>query len=368
MRTAQDADDVTAFMYLGRFGALGQFSVELADAVRAEAPNAVFIVSAQSGLAERVAARGVRVCTVPTFERPDPASLALGYIAARRALKAHLQTYRPRRLVNLMPHVFSPLLVPAIRRQGTTFATIVHDAVPHPGDRTARVTRWLLREARQADTAVTLSNAVATALVRQNLAEKERVHVLFHPDLNYASALCMRVPRGDGPLRLLFLGRIMAYKGLDLLAGAVAHLKAAGIPVRLGVAGSGTIPPALQAQLRALDAEVINRWIADEEISPLLARYDAVACSHREASQSGVASTAFGHGLPVVAMPVGGIVEQVIDGETGILAQGVSAQELADAIARLATSPGLTEEMSAKIFAGAPGRSMARFAAQLCAL
>ena len=44
----------------------------------------------------------------------------------------------------------------------------------------------------------------------------------------------------------------------------------------LGVAGAGDIGE-LRGRLAALDAEVVNRWLDDDEIAPLLARYDLTA-------------------------------------------------------------------------------------------
>ena len=90
-------------------------------------------------------------------------------------------------------------------------------------------------------------------------------------------------------------------------------------------------------------------------------RYDAVACPHVEASQSGVAAAAFGHRMPVVAMPIGGVAEQVIDGKTGVLARRVSSTALADAIKRLALEPGLYDALSRQLSENAGGRSMDRF-------
>ena len=264
-----------------------------------------------------------------------------------------------------MPHVWSPLLVSTAQRHDVHFTTIIHDAVPHPGDRTAWVTRWLLREARTADTVVTLSQAVARALIERGLAPKNRIVSLFHPDLGFGATPRPRVRDPQRPLRLLFLGRIMAYKGLDVLTDAVMLLREEGIQVDLGVAGSGSIAPGLRAKLNDLGAEIVNRWIGDEEISPLLQRYDVIACSHTEASQSGVASTAFGHAMPVVAMPVGGIAEQVIDGETGIIAHGITAVAFAEAVRRMACSDDLLTKLSARLIATASSRSMQHFVERL---
>jgi glycosyltransferase involved in cell wall biosynthesis len=63
--------------------------------------------------------------------------------------------------------------------------------------------------------------------------------------------------------------------------------------------------------------------------------------AHIEASQSGVAASAVGAGAPIVATPVGGLLEQVVDGETGLLAARPDADALADALRRLITTPGL---------------------------
>jgi glycosyltransferase involved in cell wall biosynthesis len=68
----------------------------------------------------------------------------------------------------------------------------------------------------------------------------------------------------------------------------------------------------------------------------------------------------------VIAMPTGGIVEQVIDGETGVLSTQVSHEALATAIARLADSPELYNAISAKLAASASTRSMGAFLKSIC--
>jgi glycosyltransferase involved in cell wall biosynthesis len=354
------------FMYLGRKGSLGEFTLELADAAhRASDCRNAFIVSEHSDLGEKLTSRRAEVYTVPTFSAPSLTNLTMGFVPARRILFEHLAALRPRAIVNLMPHVWTPLLVRGIQKRGIKFVTIIHDAVPHPGDGTARITNWLLREAGAANHTVTLSRAVAKSLIERQRVSGDRVTTLFHPDLKFSSSGRPRMRDPNRPLRLLFFGRIMAYKGLDLLVEAVSSLRREGVGVQLGVAGSGVIKAETLIRLEQLGAEVINRWIADEEISSILERYDAVACAHTEASQSGVAATAFGHAMPVVAMPVGGISEQVIDGKTGVMARGVSLGLLADAIRQLASEPSMLEALSNEIISSAGERSMDRLLEQL---
>ena len=96
-------------------------------------------------------------------------------------------------------------------------------------------------------------------------------------------------------------------------------------------------------------------------MTSILDRYDAMACPQVEASQSGVVAAALGHGMPVVAMPIGGIAEQVVNAETGVVADQVTAEAFAAAIRRLAEEPGLFETISTHIHETAGERSMDRF-------
>jgi glycosyltransferase involved in cell wall biosynthesis len=156
------------------------------------------------------------------------------------------------------------------------------------------------------------------------------------------------------------MGRIYAYKGLPLLIEAIEMLRAEGVRIHLGVAGAGDIR-SMRERLAAIDAEVTNRWLDDSEIAPLLEGYDAMALPYIEASQSGVAAVAFGSCMPVIAMPSGGLSEQVIEGKTGVIAGTVTARALADAIGRLAANPPLYAEISRNLHATAPERSMRAF-------
>ncbi len=353
------------FLYLGRRGALGRFTLELAQAASAaEKVESEFVISSENEIVGQFVERNVRFATLPTFNRATPTALALGFRRARQALLNLLAEKRTTAVVTLMPHVWSALLNRDIRRLGIPYVSVVHDAVPHPGDPTAWLTHWLLRDATHADLVITLSRAVAEQLASQKRINISRILPLFHPDMTFECSQSGRVLEPGRPFRLLFFGRIMAYKGLSVLIDAVEMLRKNGHNIHLGIAGSGSIRDEL-GRLHALDAEIINRWIADDEVAGILARYDAVACSHAEASQSGVAAAAFGNCMPVVAMPVGGIAEQVVDGKTGVLAQHFSAVSFADAIRRLSADGRTYAAISRHLYETAARRSMDRFLSEI---
>ncbi len=77
-----------------------------------------------------------------------------------------------------------------------------------------------------------------------------------------------------------------------------------------------------------LGANVVNRWLNEEESPTALSAHHAVVLAHIEASQSGVAASAVGAGAPIISTPVGGLREQVVDGETGLLAERGPTQTL----------------------------------------
>ncbi|MFV0298911.1 MAG: glycosyltransferase family 4 protein, partial [Hyphomicrobiaceae bacterium] len=333
------------FIYLGRSPAFGSFVVELAEAVQRRSDlRAYFIVASGTPMVERLVGTGADVFLVDTFYRSNLARVAFGLPKARREIGRKLRAEPPDAVVTLMPHIWSPLLRGRIKSLTSTYATIVHDATPHPGDPTAHLTRWLVQDARKADVVLTLSQAVTRQLSTNSWLDSSRVQTLFHPDLLSGGKPMVRRLDSGRAFRLLFFGRIMAYKGLDQLLDAADLLAQEGLRIELGVAGLGSLGP-FRERLEQMGAMIANRWLDVDEVGALLQDYDAMACSHVEASQSGVAALAFGNAMPVIGMPVGGIAEQVIDGETGVLTADVSAVGLADAIRRLIRQEGLYERI-----------------------
>jgi glycosyltransferase involved in cell wall biosynthesis len=325
-------------------------------------------VSRQSEEFASFAPFGEALFPVDTFVSGRGALTGVWRIAQlRRQLAGRIMRDRIQAVVTIMPHVWTPFMVGAVRDTGARYVTIIHDAKAHPGDPTAIVNRLLLMEAKRADRVVTLSKSVRDRLVRDGVAPPARITPLFHPDFAFevSGAPRRRIP--GRPLRLLFLGRILRYKGLGLFVEAVELLRQRGVPIEIGVFGEGDIST-YQHRLAALDAEVANRWLSETEIGDALARYDAMALSYVEASQSGVAAAALGSGLPVVATPVGGLKEQVRDGRTGLLARDMTAAGFADAVERLAGDARLYDDIAAALQETSGERSVRRFTEALVAV
>lgn len=350
------------FLYWGRRG-MSRLALEVARAALANNTiRATFSVSRQNDRLADFVALGGTLVPVDTFSVNVGALLHAHRISAiRRLLLRHIADHRPQAVIELMPHVWSPFVMPTLKAAGVRYVAFVHDATPHPGDYRSAAASWLLtRTIRQADVLLTLSKHVATEVKDAGLVPHDRIFALFHPDLRSHNRCTLAPPHPGEPWRLLFLGRIMPYKGLPLFLDMVEELRKRGIAVNAGVFGEGNLN-AYARRLAALRAEVTNRWLTDEEIETVLPHYHAVVLSHIEASQSGVVAVAFGAGVPVVATPVGGLVEQVEDAVTGVLAARVDAEALSGAVMRLLTDSSLYLRIRTNLAATKEVRSVRRF-------
>jgi glycosyltransferase involved in cell wall biosynthesis len=350
------------FTYWGRRGFLSRFSLEVGRAALALRGAAVILsISRQNESFSKYSEFEEALFPVDTFDSDIGAILQVWRVPfLRRQLVERVRQEKIQAVIELMPHVWSPLVMPAVQAAGVRYCSIVHDADPHVGDKTRFVHPLLERASMSADLIFTLSSSVFDRLLAKRPAAASRLRLLLLPNLTYGKLADRRPPQPGEPLRLLFLGRIMPYKGLPLFLDTVDLLRESGIPVQVGVFGEGPLGPDAE-RLRAIGAEVCNRWLSEDEIGAALARYHAVVLSHVEASQSGVAAAAFGAGMPVVATPVGGLIEQVTDGVTGSLAQTIDAPALAEATKRLLLNQEVYRATCGNILTLGKQRSMARF-------
>jgi glycosyltransferase involved in cell wall biosynthesis len=360
-----------AFIYWGRRGAMCRLTLEAARAARAfHDLNVHFSISTTNQLYPEFRQFGDAVFPVDTFRSaPDVLLKAFSIFDVRRKLVRWLKERGVKSVVVLMPHLWTPLVADAVKREGIHYAVIIHDAKPHPGDPTGSLMSWLLRDASAADTVFTLSNWVASQLVDQGTVRAERIKTLFMPDdlLPTVGRAPLKGRRTSGqPLRILFFGRLLRYKGLDLFVDAMEILAAERIPIKISVCGEGGLGR-LSSRLVKLGAEVINRWLSDVEVGQMLVSHDLMVLTHTEASQSGGIAAALGAGVPVVTTPVGGLAEQVRSRGAGLVAEKVDARSIADCIRALAFDPARYDAIVDQISSTDGCFSVARFMRELVA-
>jgi glycosyltransferase involved in cell wall biosynthesis len=321
----------------GRFGAGPRVACELAEGFRS-VPGVRVTLSLARG-AEILAGPHPPQCDLPITTYTGAASYAGRCLAAPLMLPRlarEIRALAPDIAVCAMPGPFDLLMGAALHRIGVPYAVIIHDADPHPGDGYPFQMTLQRALARRADALVALSSHVAARLREQGLAEGKALLRASLPPHVYGPRPPLPFTHG-GKLRLLSFGRLLPYKGLDLLVETLQRLgPRPDLEVR--VVGSGPESAAL-ATLRSLPGVTVeNRWVPEEEVGPLLAWSDAVILSHREASQSGVAAAAAAAGRWVVATRVGGIEEQLRGQACAVLCEP-EADSLAEGVRRLLRHP-----------------------------
>ena len=281
---------------------------------------------------------GIATCDLPV----DTYRSAIGW-AARLAgapvlVPRLVRRLRPLRLdvaLCAMPGPLDLVMAAALGRLNVPFAVVVHDADLHPGETLRLQAVFQGRLLRRAGALVALSEHVAQRLGEQGvLAGRPLLSAKLS---SFAFGPPPPPPRSHGGrLRLLSFGRLLPYKGLDLLQEALSRLDSDLFEVR--VVGQGPESAVLDSLRGMPGVSVENRWVPEVEIGALLAWADAVVLSHREASQSGVAAAAIAAGRWIVATEVGGLVEQLRDNALARLC-APAAEPLAAAIGSLLTAP-----------------------------
>jgi len=204
--------------------------------------------------------------------------------------------------------------------RGIKVVRIIHDANPHPGELFPPKIwiKWLIRDASRI---VTLSQFVSDQISLNFGISPTSICVTSFPIPN----LKKRCAGTTESSKILLIGRGKKYQGQELLEEAWKLVK---IPeAKLVIAGEG-----FKQNETLLGVKYKNQWMTHQELEDEIASSKFVVLPYLEASQSGIIPICNALGVPIVVTPVGGLVEQVKQGENGIIAKEVTPMALAEAI------------------------------------
>ena len=204
------------------------------------------------------------------------------------------------------------------------------------GSRFDSSVRWFLNHA-----AMVCVPCEATRLWVKSVARRADVVVTPPP-------VAAEVPQvGAKPNLVLFLGRLVAEKGIYDLLQAIALVRASVPDVRLVCAGEGDrIGVARYAErLGIADAVKFTGWVGPSGKRALLEHAAVFALPSYDEGLPVSLVEAMGAGIPVIASPVGGIPEVVVDGSSGYLVGAGDARSLHRAIARILADRSLARRL-----------------------
>jgi glycosyltransferase involved in cell wall biosynthesis len=300
-----------------------------------------------AGLANRMAAAGHDVHLVTTRHAPRDryapevavhtpvATTNTGFSAegirslaagVRRARSAVLGGLQPDLVHFTGPHLWNPLLLRALRRAGVPTVHTLHDLHPHAGAVYGRLlylwNGWVRRGAGHLLVHGERWRAELLAAERRGDGETRRrgegvtCTPLTHLFVGHAREQALRrsPPEVLYEPWALFIGRLEAYKGLEVLVEAARRVEPSGLGVV--VAGPGRLERFVRGPLPP-NVEVRGRLVEDEEAVELFTRCGLAVLPYVEASQSALVAAAGFFGKPAIVTRAGALAEYVVDGETG---------------------------------------------------
>lgn len=166
------------------------------------------------------------------------------------------------------------------------------------------------------------------------------------------------VPKGRR-FRIGVVGRLVPRKGVDLVIQALARLRADGwddlelVIVGGGEPGQGEKDPevtrlhGIAGELGVADRVIFRGRVPHDELPETIRSCDAIVCAPWYEPFGIVPLEAMSCGVPVVGAAVGGLLDSVVDGSTGILVPPRDPEAIASAVARVLSDPALARRLGA---------------------
>ena len=141
----------------------------------------------------------------------------------------------------------------------------------------------------------------------------------------------------QGPVRMLFAGRLIAEKGVSVLLSAIRAVAEAGTDVEFSIIGTGPLRDECITAARSLAGQatvaVLDEVAYGEPFLSLLRGFDAVLVPSLSDEQPRIAYDALSQAVPVIGSATGGICEVVESGVSGRLSPPNDIGSLAESIA-----------------------------------
>jgi glycosyltransferase involved in cell wall biosynthesis len=160
-------------------------------------------------------------------------------------------------------------------------------------------------------------------------------------------------------LHLLYVGRLTPEKDLSVLFEAYRRAASRSPrPIQLVLTGDGAYAP--RARASAPEGVTFTGHLEGDRLAAAYASADVFVFPSRTETLGNVVLEALASGLPVVAAAEGGVLENVRDGETGLLCTPGDPGSFAQQILKLVDQPSLRERLSRNARAWAERRTWER--------
>jgi glycosyltransferase involved in cell wall biosynthesis len=207
----------------------------------------------------------------------------------------------------------------------------VHDLVPHEGNKGlySKFIEWGVNKC------IRTSNMLGTCSHEQQESLKKtypQKQIFYFPmpsfvdkDIQNGNSLCPELSSESG--YILFFGRILLYKGVEILHKAWLQSGLSG-KAKLVIAGKSNYDPFENQELNK-NLIFINRRIEPSEIRSLFENAKCVVYPYISITQSGVLSFPYYFGVPAITSDLDYFKREIVNGKTGLLFKNGDANDLA---------------------------------------
>lgn len=233
-------------------------------------------------------------------------------------------------------HPWYLIYAPLCKLFGYKIYVTQHDPTLHSGDakgiqgKIAVWTNALLRKV--ADKLIVHGDSLKADLVEQYQVNPEKITVVPHGNYNFFTR------RSDGTIQprenaFLFFGRIVDYKGLDMLLASLEIIRKKNQNFTLIIAWSWSLDK-YKKQIEEYQEyiQLYHQNIPDEEVRKYFEMAEFVVLPYKDATGSWVIPVAFAFSKPVIVSDVGELGSCTRAAEGGIVLQELNPQTLAEQI------------------------------------
>lgn len=247
----------------------------------------------------------------------------------------------------------------AARREGVPFVVhTVHGQAFHPYQAAWKNRMYIVAErlaAQHCDRIYAVAQAMIDQCVAVGVAPREKYQVVYSGMDLQAFMQAQREPElrrqlgiAEDDLVVGKIARLFELKGHDRLVEAAALVIQVLPKVKFLLVGDGNLRQALEAQIAALGLQknfIFAGLVSPSEVCRYAAQMDVLAHLSLREGLPRTAVQALAGAVPVVAYPLDGTPEVVINGETGFLCEPENVEQVADRLVALLQDKSLRKRL-----------------------
>lgn len=183
-----------------------------------------------------------------------------------------------------------------------------------------------------------------------SLPGTSRISVVYNGiDLSrFAGALPPPRPPSS-PIIIGYVGRLDPKKGVDDLISAFARLRESHVDTELHIVGEGWDEPRLRAEASRLNVlSEVRFWGHQDDVISIARSFDVFVLPSLSEGMPLTIIEMMALAVPVIATKIGGIPEQIVDGENGVLVDVRRPEQIFKNLQRLIDEPQLARQMAGK--------------------